>query len=820
MDRKERMILGVVMIFMLGLATRIYLEKYTYIFGFDSYWFARMASYIVQYGHLPKYDPLAFRGFPPEPLDWELSMDFPAWTYKLVYGTQYLQSNMLMVFKWLPASFGALGSAIMMGLGYVLGGPILGTLTGFFAATNPGYIYRTLSGFYEDDATSFFIPLALIFAFLAYKAKDRKKYWLYLAIASLIMLIQAISWDGFFIVPYSVVAFTIIYAGYVVARYVSRYIPDENRDWIILGAAAVLSIIGWFFVHNIAMAEAGEALAMTGSLTATTIYTLATPVLSVIMYAIAAAAVVLWLKSNNLKYLYIAMISFVFAIALYLGPVNSGFSTEITDATGVAHRIGFQSTSFSMMFLGSAFMILVASLAGISAAFMYDKPKKDEKIIDWRLLGVVYIPLLVAALSGPINGFDWYKPVITFAAKILPLEADKGVAADQVLHPHWGLIEPKTAGPWSAVIGEETYGFANWPAKYGILAVIVLLSIPFVAYRATKDRRFLYILGWLALTWWAAWYQLKFCYYLGLPIAIASAVALEDVFQRVKTNKAKAAIIAVIGLIAMSMVATATYHTATRIPMLLTNKEYQEMNLAPKGLPLFSAQPGEDYIAMFKWIDANTPKDANLLNWWSIGHWLTFFTNRGVMTDNTNYYYQADVEAAQFFLAPDENTAYGIAEKRHMNYVIFQPAFLWQGYALGLYALQTQDLRDPRLADFSAGTITCQKVSKSVVTGKPYYICLEHGSVLTTLSTEQWAEIPPFTAQTWHEFNAATRLKIGDREYAVYKVSEDSNGGQLILLAKGMNDSMIVKMLLNVPMKHFKRVWVAPQGSLMIYKIE
>ena len=817
------MVLGLTMIFILGLATRIYLEKYTYIFGFDSYWFARMASYIVQYGHLPKYDPVAFRGFPPEPIDWELSMDFPAWAYHLVYGAKYVQQNLLMVFKWLPASFGATGSLIMGILGYVIGGPLLGMLTGFFAATNPGYIYRTLSGFYEDDATSFFIPLAFIFAYLAYRSKDRKRYWLYTILAGITLLIQAISWDGFFIVPYTVVVFTMLYVAYVALDFLRRYVPEgaDWWDWAVMGIGGIFAVLVGIFVKTLAMAEASDALALTGTLTATTLFTLATPYIAIFFFGVAATATVLWLRTDDRKYLYVTLGSVVFAFLTYMGPASNGFVTEITDANGVARRIGFQSTSFSMFFFGSLLMILVSSLAGSLAALLYERRKDMHGIVDWKLLGVVYIPLLFAALSGPINGYDWYQPVINTVQWNFFPEMSRGVGAHSAtLHPHMGFIEPKTAGIGSAIIGEETYGFANWPAKYGILAIIVLLSVPFLFYRSEKDKYFIFLLAWLALTWWAAWYKLKFCYYLGLPIAIASAVVLADIYARISSRAVKAAVMAVIALISVSMVSTAVYHTATRIPMLLTSAEAQEMNLAPKGLPLFTASSGEDYIALFKWIDANTPKDANLLNWWSIGHWLTFFTERGVMTDNTNHYYQADVEAAQFFLAPDENTAYAIASKRHMNYVIFQPDFLWQGYSLALYALQTQDLRDPRLANYSAGKIDCQRVGKSIVTGKPYYICMQRGQVLTTLSAEQWSAIPPFEPQYYREFNEATRIRIGNREYAVYKLSSSQNGGSLILLAPGMDNSMIVRMLLDVPMRHFQRVWTAPHDGVMVYKIQ
>jgi asparagine N-glycosylation enzyme membrane subunit Stt3 len=820
MNTRDRAILGLVLIFVLGLATRIYLEKYTYIFGFDSYWFARMASYVIRYGHVPAYDPVAWRGSPPMPINWEISMDFPAWAYKLFYGSQYVMMHLLTVFKWLPATFGATGSLIMGAFGWVLGWPVYGFLTGFFAATNPGYIYRTLSGFYEDDATSFFIPLAFLFAYLAYRSKDRKKYWFWTGMAGLTLLVQAISWDGFLIVPYTVVVFSILYLAYVLVEYLKRYIPEKMAywDWIVMtlgGVAAVL--VGWI-IKRIAYAEATDALTITGALTPTTIYTLATPYLAIFLWGMAATATVLWLKENDRKYIYVALSSVVAALFTYSYPVNAGFRTVITDASGLAHPVGFTETSYGMMLLGSLLMILAATTAGAFAAHLYRKEKKGwSEIIDWKLLGVVLIPLLIAAFSGPINGNDWYSPVITVISNILP-EAGQGAAVSaNTVRPHMGFIEPKTSGPWSNIIGEETYGFANWPAKYGILALLAMFSIPFVFHKVEKDRYFLFLLAWIALGWWASWYKLKFAYYFGLPIALAAAAMLDEVFTRIKARPAKAATLAVIGMISLSMVSTALYHTATRIPTLLTTAEAQEMNLAPKGLPLFSAQPAEDYLAMFKWIDANTPKDANLLNWWSIGHWLTFFTERGVMTDNTNHYKKADDDVARFFLATDENTAYSIAKKYGMNYVIFQSEFLWQTQSFALYALGITDLRDPRLQDYGAGIARCQRFEKSPVTGRPYYLCNVYGQPFT-LDENQWNMLPPFSPLTYTDSNTAIKITIGDHKFVAYTMGDGKNAA-IVLLTPKVNDSMIVKMLLGVPMEHFQKVWESDNQHLMIYKV-
>ncbi|GEM_PF-3040503 len=828
LGRREYIIL-LAAVLLLGLGARIYLEKYTYIFGFDSYWFARMASYVVKLGHIPSHDPLAFRGFPPPPIKWELSMYYPGWLYLLFFGHQYVIPNMLTVFKWLSASFGAIGSVIIGLVGWVIGGPVAGILTGFFAATNPGYAYRTLSGFYEDDATYFMIALVVLFMILAYRAKDWKKRAGWLAAASITALVEAISWNAFMILPYSAIAFLGMFIVYKLALVGAKYGQEfikKNELATLIGVSLVLAFVGYFVLHGLALREGGDALDLTARVSPTTMYTLGYNVLAVIGWALFAAFGTLYFYNRDRKYGTYALAALLLAL---LGTYLEGASTikvRFTLADGTEQTITMSGRGFLPALLGGALATIVMQLAGVIAAFVVMDIKEGKKRLwtadDWWLLAVVFVPLLVATLSGPINGYDWYRPVIhTIMKNINPPNpaSAQGTAPGQTnIQPYKGFIEPLTSGISAVLIGENTYGFMNWPAKYGILFLLLFVSLPALAALVPRHKDVLFIIGWLALTWWAAWYQLKYCYYLGIPIAIATGVltarALEEA-KRAKEEWIKVAAVVVVTLIGLSMVSTTIYHEVTRVPTLINNQEYLEMKA-------YGASSAQDYIDLFQWINNNTPPDANLLNWWNIGHWLTFFTNRGVFTDNTNYYYRADVEAARFFLG-DVNTAYAIATKYKMNYVIGSRDIFLGARSLALYALDTKDLRDPRLNNYSVYFASCQETSIPTI-GTRYVCTAPTGEIIATLTPQNWEKIPVLSMTTWRDSNDATKLKIGNTEFVVYKVpaGKTQNGiiWQLWLLTPTMNDSIIFRMLIGAPTPGFTPEWRSKDGRIFVYKVD
>ncbi|HID09035.1 TPA: hypothetical protein EYP13_02300, partial [Candidatus Micrarchaeota archaeon] len=357
MDRRVVFALWLLVTFLVGLSARIYLEKYTYIFGFDSYWFARMVSYIIRYGSLPEYDPLAFRGFEPVPTTWELSMEFPAWVYVLLHGRSYDRMLLLDVFKWLPAVFGAIGSVLTGMLVAVVAGPVAGILAGFFAATNPGYVYRTLSGFFEDDATAFLIVLAVLFAALAYLAKDRKRFVFYTLLSSISMLAAAVSWQGFYIIPYSAVVFLGLWVAYHAALYLSRFFERDvvrrYEPYVVVLLSAAASLLAWFFVHLLAKKEVADAIYLTGTVSMTSVYTLALSPVSVAFWGVFAATAVIALRRKSSTYGVVSLAALFLALLTLSSAANRTYVLDVTLPDGTEIRQSFRLGSYGAALLGS-----------------------------------------------------------------------------------------------------------------------------------------------------------------------------------------------------------------------------------------------------------------------------------------------------------------------------------------------------------------------------------------------------------------------------------------------------------------------------------
>lgn len=174
--------LFVFIIFILGFAVRAQLMRYELFFEFDSYWHARMVSYILQGLPVPTVDPLAYYqnvsaatfGNPPL-VFWYLS----AFIYKLfTLNAPYDFELWVLFVKILPALYGALISVVMYFLGKELfkgkHEQAAGLFAGIFAATVPSFVYRTMAGFFEDDSLGF---LWMVLGFVFFVRAVREPEW-------------------------------------------------------------------------------------------------------------------------------------------------------------------------------------------------------------------------------------------------------------------------------------------------------------------------------------------------------------------------------------------------------------------------------------------------------------------------------------------------------------------------------------------------------------------------------------------------------------------------------------------------------------------
>ena len=194
------------LIFLLAFGIRGHLLKYELFFEFDSYYHARLVSYILQTGTLPGRDPLAYYqlGGAVLPATGTFFWYFSAAVYKIfTLGAPYNKDLLIFFVKVLPALYGAITSVLMFFLGKELYGKKAGYAMAFFAAVVPAYVYRTMAGFFEEDSFGFIWMIAgLVLFFNATKNPEFSRKKIFFALLSGILFgVMAWSWNMFILVP-------------------------------------------------------------------------------------------------------------------------------------------------------------------------------------------------------------------------------------------------------------------------------------------------------------------------------------------------------------------------------------------------------------------------------------------------------------------------------------------------------------------------------------------------------------------------------------------------------------------------------------------
>lgn len=230
------------LIFALGFGIRAHLMQWDLMFEFDTYFHAKMTGYVVRDGFVPDKDPLSYfqegggslGGT--NPAFWY----FSAAIYKLLFlNSPYDKGLLILIVKLIPALFGALISAAM----YLLGKEIFssrkaGFAAGFLAAVVPAFVYRSMAGFFEEDAVGFlWLVLGLYFLVKAQKKEAITKESLALsAISGIFFGIMAMMWGMFLLVPIVLVAYFIVAA-------IDLYSKSDNKRLISFAGNYAVSFI-------------------------------------------------------------------------------------------------------------------------------------------------------------------------------------------------------------------------------------------------------------------------------------------------------------------------------------------------------------------------------------------------------------------------------------------------------------------------------------------------------------------------------------------------------------------------------------------------
>ncbi len=404
------------------------------------------------------------------------------------------------------------------------------------------------------------------------------------------------------------------------------------------------------------------------------------------------------------------------------------------------------------------------------------------------------ILVIVTICATALIGTSWMQNISDNAVKFVGIGSGGSGNAGQ-----------DSGSVFSLSVGEEQEGRDFWANKYNALAVFTgwvfnntpgktqgAILVPglvfiFIAYRLLKKKDDFvtpFALVWITFALYLAFIKLKFTFYLGLPLALAAGITINDTlaFLGERQGFEKKTVAFALGLMFLVGVAAGTFFVNDNVPQIEANNGWKET--------LF-------------WIKDNTPKDAKFFNWWDEGHWLTFIGERAASTDNRNYILKANRDLALFLLAESEDDAYKIVEEYGADYVILSEDLVGKMGALGLYAYNTTNYNDPRLKQQSTN-MDCYR-SKDPVSGQTTVRCGQNAI------PEQGYNSLPF--KRVEEPN-----QIIDQRSRAF-VYRDEDGEGLFILNKAANDTFITKLFFDIEnIQHFELVYSNKQ--VRVFKVK
>ncbi len=229
LDKKQLLI--ILLIFILAFGVRAHLMKWDLLFGFDGYFHARLAGYVVQNFSIPDKDPLAYyhEGGGYLPFSSFFFWYFTAIIYKIfTLNAPYNKELWIFFVKVLPAIFGALISVSMYFLGKEMYGKKAGITMGVFAALVPSFVYRTMAGFFEEDSLGFlWLVIGFYFFVKAVKTGEFNRESIKNSILSgLFFGIMALTWEMFLLIP-------LVLISYVFWTLVIMWFKNQSKEKIL-----------------------------------------------------------------------------------------------------------------------------------------------------------------------------------------------------------------------------------------------------------------------------------------------------------------------------------------------------------------------------------------------------------------------------------------------------------------------------------------------------------------------------------------------------------------------------------------------------------
>lgn len=356
--------------------------------------------------------------------------------------------------------------------------------------------------------------------------------------------------------------------------------------------------------------------------------------------------------------------------------------------------------------------LVLISYFGTMLIYMAIKKIDKKEILAFSKVFLTCF-LLFTIVTTIYSGTTWIKRTSEYVTNYLPISTDN---IDRINKEN---IDPEDV--IGATVGEENTGKQFFLEKYSLLVVIpflALLIIPlymiFGKYKNKEkdeedhkhddiDYFVLIIFFWLLITGFMAWTKLKFTYTLGLPIAAGFGflffLATENVQDKSLAYKRILTIISAIFLI--GAIAAGSFFVMSKVPPIVEEKNWQN--------------------AMF-WVKDNSSEDAKIFNWWDSGHWIAYFTERKVSTDNTNAYTEGTSDFGMFLISEDLNYSKAMLKKYNADFVMAESSYITRMSSFAVYGYWTTNFNDPRVTKYFGREIGCYKEVASL-SGVVSYNC-------------------------------------------------------------------------------------------------
>lgn len=451
-----------------------------------------------------------------------------------------------------------------------------------------------------------------------------------------------------------------------------------------------------------------------------------------------------------------------------------------------------------MAFTWDMFLLIpLVLLAYFGAMLIYMAIKKISKkdILNFtKVFALIFI--LFSIFATIAHGTDWIKRTSEYVTDYLPVSTDnidrinkENIAKDDVI---------------GATVGEENTGKQFFLEKYSLLVVIpflALLVIPFYLLFAkyknkeqeekeTKHKHnnidyfVLMIFFWILITGFMAWTKLKFTYTLGLPIAAGFGFLFFLTTEKIqhKSIAWKRTVTIVSAIFLIGAIAAGTFFVMSKIPPIDEAKDWQN--------------------AMF-WVKDNSSTDAKIFNWWDQGHWIAYFTERKVSTDNTNSSAEADSDFSNFMISEDINFSKEILKKYDSDYIMVESSYLTRMSSFAIYGHWTTNFSDPKVTKYLGYGMGCSKIV-TPISGAVSYNC--QGNVLPE------AEM----AKIKTEYHTTPDQMMQSVPVYLYKEKDNS---MVYLINASINKTIFARVWFNDPTIEPFIELAYSSGDVRVYKV-